>query len=84
VATAKRTPRNTYVLKEIGKEICCLGKDDEIWLWHKRMGHINFDNLVKIRRREIVREMPKISKPTNNLCKHCLQVKQTRTKFKSK
>jgi hypothetical protein len=28
--------------------------------------------------------MPKISKPTNTLCEHFLQGKQTRTKFKSK
>jgi hypothetical protein len=30
VATTVRTPSNIYVLIEIGKEICCLGKDDEI------------------------------------------------------
>jgi hypothetical protein len=76
VATTKRTPSNIYVLNEIGKERCFLGKDDESWLWHKRMGHINFDNLVKINRREAVREIPEISKPTNTLCKHCLQGKQ--------
>jgi hypothetical protein len=29
VATAVRTPSNIYVLNEIGKERCCLGKDDE-------------------------------------------------------
>jgi hypothetical protein len=45
---------------------------------------MNFDNLVKISRKEIVKEMSGISKPTNTLCKHCLQGKQTRTKFKSK
>jgi len=27
------------------------------------MGHINFDNLVKVRKREGIREIPKISKP---------------------
>jgi hypothetical protein len=48
------------------------------------MGHINFDNLVKVSKKEAVREMSEISKPTNNLCKHCLQGKQTKTKFKSK
>jgi hypothetical protein len=29
VAVAVRTPSNIYVLNEIGKERCCLGKDDE-------------------------------------------------------
>jgi hypothetical protein len=45
---------------------------------------MKFDNLVKINRKEAVKEIPEISKPTNTLCEHCLQGKQTRTKFKSK
>jgi hypothetical protein len=61
VTTTIRTPRNIYVLNDIGNEICFLGKDDESWLWHKRMGHINFDNLVKVRKKEAVREMHEIS-----------------------
>jgi hypothetical protein len=32
VATTVRTPRNIYVLNEIGKKICCLGKYYEICL----------------------------------------------------
>jgi hypothetical protein len=32
VATNVRTPNNIYVLNEIGKERCFLGKDDENWL----------------------------------------------------
>jgi hypothetical protein len=49
-----------------------------------RMGHIHFDNLVKFRKREAVREIPQIMKPTNTLCKHCQQGKKTKTMFKSK
>jgi len=37
VATASRTSSNIYVLNEIGNEKCCLGKEDESWLWHRRM-----------------------------------------------
>jgi len=81
VATVRRTPNNIYVLNEIGRGKCCLGKENESWLWHRRMGHINFDNLVKISRKEAVKEMPEISKPTNTLYEHCLQGKQTWTKF---
>jgi len=32
VATSVITPSNTYLLNEIGKEKCCLGKKDESWL----------------------------------------------------
>jgi transposase InsO family protein len=84
VTTAARTSSNIYVLREIQNENCCLGKEDESWLWHKRMGHIHFDNLVKVSKREAVREMPQITKPTNTLCKHCQQGNKTKTRFKSK
>jgi hypothetical protein len=84
IAIVARTSSNIYVLSEIGNEKCFLGKEDESWLWHKRMGHIHFDNLVKFSKREVVREMPQITKPTNTLCKHCQQGKNTKTKFKSK
>ena len=84
IATTTRTLSNIYVLSEIGNEKCCLGKEDESCLWNKIVGHIHFDNLVKVSKNEIVREMPPITKPTNTLCKNCQQVKKTKTMFKSK
>ena len=84
IATVARTSSNIYVLSEIGNEKCCLRKEDESWLWQRRMDHMYFDNLVKVRKREAIREMIQIMKPTNTLCKHCQQGKQTKTRFKSK
>jgi len=84
VGTTARTSNNIFVLSKIGNEKYYLGKEDESWLWHKIMGHMHFDNLVKVSKREAVREMPQITKPTNTLCKHCQQGKQTKTRFKSK
>ena len=43
---------------------------DEGWLCHRRLGHLNFDNLVKISK-EAIRDLPKIVKPLNSVCKHC-------------
>jgi hypothetical protein len=77
VATAVRNSSNIYVLSEIGNEKFCLGKEDEVWLWHRRMGHINFENLFNVSKKEEVREMPQITKPTNTLCKNCQQGRQT-------
>jgi hypothetical protein len=71
VTTAARNSSNIYVLSEIGNEKCCLGKEYESWVWHRRMGHMHFDNLVKVIKRESVGEMPQIIKTTNTLCKHC-------------
>jgi hypothetical protein len=56
VGTAARTSNNIYMLSEIGNEKCCLGKEYESW--HRRMGHMHFDNLFKVIKREEVREMP--------------------------
>jgi hypothetical protein len=66
VATTIRTPNKIYILNEIGKESCFLGNENESWLWHRRMGQMNFENIVKIHRKEEVREIPEISKPSNN------------------
>ena len=48
------------MLDEIKRESCYLGKEDESWLWHGRMGHIHYDNLVKINKKQVVIEMPNI------------------------
>ena len=57
---------------------------DDSWLWHRRLGNINFDNLVKIAKLGVVRNLPKITKPSNPICKHCQLGKQTRESFKTK
>jgi hypothetical protein len=45
VAQGIRTENNVYVLKK-DREECHKRKHDEIWLWHRRLGHINFDHLI--------------------------------------
>ena len=57
VATTARTPNNIYILNDIGKEKFYLGKEDESWLWHKIMGHVHFENLVNIIKKQDVREI---------------------------
>ena len=84
VATTTRTPQNIYILDRVNQVKCCISKEDESWLWHRRLGHIKFENLVKISRSKVVREMPEITKPVNTMCKQCQHGKQTRMKFKTK
>ena len=84
VATTTRTPNNIYVLDEIESEKCHLGKEDESWLWHRRMGHIHFDNLVKIYKNQAVRNMLEFTKPANFVCEQCQHGKQIRVHFKMK
>ena len=61
VAKGIRTENNVYVLKE-EKEECHLSKYDERWLWHRRLGHLSFDHIIKLRNNEPVKDLPKISK----------------------
>jgi hypothetical protein len=71
VIVAPRTPSNVYILNIEEEEKCCMSQIDESWLWHKRMGHIGFDNLIKVNKKEVVRDMPRIIKASNFVCRHC-------------
>ena len=46
VGTAVRNPSNVYILEN--KEQCYMSRIDESFLCHRRIRHLNFDNLVKI------------------------------------
>jgi hypothetical protein len=70
VAQGIRTENNVYVLKE-DREECHLRKHDERWLWHRRLGHINFDHLIKLKNLEVVKNLLRISKPQDSMCKPC-------------
>lgn len=56
---------------------------NESWLWHRIMGHINFDSLVKISSTNVVRDFPKIKNPINTIYK-VFQVGMKIKKFKLK
>jgi hypothetical protein len=83
IAKGIRIENNVYVLKE-EKEECHLSKYDESWLWHRRLGHLNFDHIIKLRNNGAVKDLPKISKPYDYVCKSCQIGKLTCTQFKSK
>ena len=84
VAMGTRTLGNLYTLIENVEGSCLLGQEDESWLWHKRLGHICFENLTKIASTKAVRDIPHITKPSNSICDSCQKGKQTRTSFKTK
>lgn len=83
VGTTTRTSSNIYILDE-EDENCYLGHEDESWLWHKRLGHISFDNLIQLNTKEAIKNLSVIKNISNSICKQCQQGKQTRVKFKTK
>jgi hypothetical protein len=83
VGIATRTTNNIYILDE-KKENCYLGNEDESWLWHKRLGHINFENMIQLNKKEAIRDLPVMKNLTSSICKQCQHGKQTRVRFKTK
>ena len=81
VGTAPRTTENVYILNTKLNEEFHINLVDESCLWHRRLGNINFDNLVKVNNTGAVRNLPKITKLSNPMCKHCQIGKQTRIRF---
>ena len=70
VGTRNQTKGNLLYLDLI--EISCfIAQVEESRLWHKRLCHVNFDNLVNIRKNRRVRGIPTLKKPDVGLCKHC-------------
>ena len=67
-----------------GKEECNIRKYVESWLWHRKLGHLSFDHIIKLVNNGVVRDLPKISKPYDSVCKPRQMGKQTHTQFKSK
>jgi hypothetical protein len=49
--------KNVYVLKG-DKEECHSRKFDESWLWHRSLGHLNFDRIVKLNNEGVVKYLP--------------------------
>jgi hypothetical protein len=83
IAKGVRTENNVYVLKE-DKEKCHLRKFDASWLWHRRLGNLHFDHIVKLNNEGVVKYLPRISKPNNSVCESCQMGKMTHAQFKLK
>ncbi|GJR45405.1 putative ribonuclease H-like domain-containing protein [Tanacetum coccineum] len=57
---------------------------DESMLWHRRLSHINFKNINKLVKDNLVRGLPTKRFENNQTCVACLKGKQHRTSCKSK
>lgn len=83
VGSGKQTKGNILYL-DLGKNSSFIAQVEESWLWHKRLCHIKFDNLVKISKHKRVRGLPSLRKPNMGLCKNFQIGKMGKTSFKSK
>ena len=74
----------TLDLKTSSSENCFLSKTEEGWLWHKRLAHVNLNQLEKLVRKELVIGLPKLKFKDGMICDACQKGKQTKTSFKTK
>ncbi|GJT89188.1 zinc finger, CCHC-type containing protein [Tanacetum coccineum] len=65
----------------IGTLVCLLANlKDNTWLWHARLGHLNFESLRSMAQRDLVHGIPSI-KHTTQICDVCLIGKHSRAPF---
>ncbi|KAI3775731.1 hypothetical protein L1987_45483 [Smallanthus sonchifolius] len=66
---------------KIGVPICLLGSlEDQAWLWHARLGYLNFDSIKQITQKNLVQGIPKINH-ASQICDACLLGKHSRAPF---
>ncbi|KAD1527671.1 hypothetical protein E3N88_42680 [Mikania micrantha] len=78
-----RTINRLYKVQlNIESPISLIAKINEVdWLWHARMGHLNFDALSQLSRKGMVQGIPKINSNIHSICDSCLVGKQTQKSY---
>ena len=68
IGKGDQTRGNLFYL-DIEDSTCLVVEFDDVWLWNKRLCHVNFDNQVSISNMRRVRGLPKLKKLDNIMCK---------------
>lgn len=81
----QRTANRLYKIRiESSEHTCLISKvEKDTWLWHSRLGHVNFAALIMMSKEEMAHGLPKLIHP-KALCDGCLMSKQTRSSFPAK
>ena len=68
IGKGDQTRGNIFYL-DMEDATCLVVEFDDVWVWHKRLCHVNFDNLVIISNMRRVRCFSELKKPNNIICK---------------
>jgi len=63
---------------------CLMSKEENTWLWHRRIAHVNMNHLNKLITHDLVDGIPKLKLVKDAICDACQKGKQTKASFKSK
>jgi transposase InsO family protein len=81
----ERTADNCYGLLGLTADpqiFCNNATIDDSELWHQRLGHLNFSDMLKIAGKDVVKGLPKMEKTGKGICGPCQLGKQTRAAHK--
>ncbi|GJV25710.1 zinc finger, CCHC-type containing protein [Tanacetum coccineum] len=78
----KRSRNRLYKINlKVGMPKCLLANlENHAWLWHARLGHLNFDSIKQMTQKKLVEGIPSISHK-NQVCSACLLGKHSRAPF---
>jgi hypothetical protein len=67
-------------LKVLNHKCLMTASNKEEWIWHYRMGHLNFKDLSSMHQRNMVTGLPRIHIP-EEICEECVKSKQHKGNF---
>ncbi|XP_028957459.2 uncharacterized protein [Malus domestica] len=79
VICGPRSDDNCYCAMANGLNVCYRVENNITNLWHRRLGHMNFRDLIKISKKEYVRGLPTLSGKQEGVCGDCQIGKQTKS-----
>ena len=83
-----RTLDNCYVvcqnpsISSSSSLVCGSSKVESFDLWHRRLSHLNYCDLMKVANNEVIKGIHKLGKPSNLICGTCQKGKQSRNTHK--
>ena len=78
--------KNIYMIEpaKVETESYFLTLLDNVFLWHKKVGHVNFSQLENLSKKNLVNGLPNISIKDDVKCDTCLKNKMNSVSHKSK
>ncbi|KAK2973849.1 hypothetical protein RJ640_003257 [Escallonia rubra] len=61
----------SFDASDASREICLSVQQNNIWLWHRRLGHVHMDLIKKLFSKELVRGLPKLKFVKDKVCDAC-------------
>lgn len=83
IGSGDQTRGNLFFLV-MNEENFLIVQFDDVWLWHKRLCHVNLESMISISKMKRVNGFPKLKKPDNVIYKQCQLGKMIESSFKSK